>query len=61
LHCETEGQAQFILKEITKRFKECGLMIHPEKTRIIYCRDDNRKEKHQNNEFTFLGYTLKYR
>lgn len=61
LHCRSREQAEFILKEISKRFEECGLKIHPEKTKIAYCKDANRKENHLNNEFTFLGYTFKSR
>lgn len=55
-HCRTEQQAQYLLAELDKRFKECGLELHPDKTKIVYCKDDNRKGEHPNTEFVFLGY-----
>lgn len=42
--------------KLQERFKECGLELHPEKTKIIYCKDDQRKGNHQNTKFKFLGY-----
>jgi len=48
-----------VLKKLTERMKECKLKIHPEKTRIIYCKDVNRKEEHDNTSFDFLGYTFR--
>ena len=57
-HCRTEKQAQKLLCELKARFQECGLEMHPEKTKIVYCKDDRRRGKHQNNQFDFLGYTF---
>lgn len=57
-HCRTERQAQKLLRELRTRFTECGLEMHPEKTKIVYCKDDRRRGKHQNNQFDFLGYTF---
>lgn len=37
---------------------DCKLEIHPTKTRIVYCKDDNRKEDHEHTDITFLGYTF---
>jgi len=61
VHCETEEQAQQLLRELTLRFKECGLELHPDKTKIIYCKDDNRKKDYPNKSFDFLGYTFRAR
>lgn len=61
LHCKTLEQAQQLLEEIKKRFKECGLELHPEKTKIVYCKDGRRKEKYPNRSFDFLGYTFRRR
>ncbi|HSW87634.1 MAG TPA: group II intron reverse transcriptase/maturase [Candidatus Saccharimonadales bacterium] len=61
IHCETEEQAQQLLKDLRVRFEECGLDLHPEKTRIIYCKDGSRKEKHTKTSFDFLGYTFRGR
>ena len=61
IHCKTKEEAQYVLKKLTERMKECKLKIHPEKTRIIYCKDVNRKEEHDNTSFDFLGYTFRTR
>ena len=61
VHCRTEGEAQKILQELNKRFKECGLELHPEKTKIVYCKDGNRKGKYSTTKLTFLGYEFRGR
>ena len=38
--------------------KECGLELHPEKTKIAYCTDEDRRRKYPNEKFDFLGYTF---
>jgi len=60
-HCKTEQQAQQLLVELKQRFNACGLELHPEKTKIIYCKDDNRRGDYVNTEFSFLGYTFRRR
>jgi RNA-directed DNA polymerase len=55
-HCKTEQQAQQLLAKLKMRFEECGLELHPMKTKIVYCKDDNRKIKYPNTKFDFLGY-----
>jgi RNA-directed DNA polymerase len=61
VHCRTERQAQMMRKAIAKRLLECGLELHPEKTRIIYCKDDLRKGRHTDEKFDFLGYEFRPR
>ena len=61
LHCKSESQAQMLLKALSDRFKQCYLELHPDKTKIVYCKDSNRQSKYQNTEFTFLGYTFRPR
>ena len=61
IHCESEEQAKNVLEFLTKRFEECGLQLHPGKTKIIYCKDDNRQNKYPNTSFDFLGYTFRPR
>jgi len=61
IHCKTKEEAQYVLKKLTERMRECKLEIRPEKTAIIYCRDVNRKEEHDNTSFDFLGYTFRTR
>lgn len=60
-HCKTEQQAQELLAELKQRFDECGLELHPEKTKIIYCKDGSRKGLNPKTEFDFLGYTFRRR
>lgn len=60
-HCETKEQAEELLEALHQRFLECGLELHPEKTKIIYCKDNNRKGKYPVKEFDFLGYTFRGR
>jgi RNA-directed DNA polymerase len=61
VHCRNESQAQSVLKAIRQRLAECGLELHSEKTRIVYCKDANRKLRHDNVAFDFLGYTFQPR
>ncbi len=56
IHCATHEEALDKLNQITKRLLECGLEIHPEKTKIVYCKDDRRKGKHDRVQFKFLGF-----
>ena len=54
VHCRTEWQAKAIRKAIAKRLLDCELELHPEKTRIIYCKDDLRKGRHTMRSSIFL-------
>ena len=40
---------------------EVGLRLHPDKTRIVYCQDANRRGSAEHTSFTFLGYTFRAR
>jgi RNA-directed DNA polymerase len=60
-HCETKQEANKLLRALKKRFEECGLQLHPEKTQIVYCKDGSRKGKYENTSFDFLGYTFRAR
>ncbi len=44
-----------------ERLAECGLELHPEKTKIVYCKDDDRRGTHEHTSFDFLGYTFRPR
>jgi RNA-directed DNA polymerase len=56
VHCRTEKQAQEVKGAITKRLQACGPGLHPEKTKIVYCKDDFRHWTYPNEKFDFLGY-----
>jgi RNA-directed DNA polymerase len=61
VHCHSKEEAEQLLQRLKERFAECGLELHPDKTRIVYCKDDDRKEHHQETSFDFLGYTFRPR
>lgn len=61
IHCSTKEQAENLLKCVKARMMECGLELHPEKTKIVYCQKGKRKEDHPIREFDFLGYTFRPR
>ena len=61
VHCETKIQAEQLLEHVKMRMVECGLELHPLKTKIVYCKDSKRRENHPVVEFDFLGYTFRGR
>jgi group II intron reverse transcriptase/maturase len=61
VHCGSERQAKKVLDAIRDRLKECGLELHPMKTRIVYCQDSDRRGKYEYIGFDFLGYTFQPR
>lgn len=61
VHCVSEAQAQYVLEAIRKRIAGCGLELHPAKTKIVYCKDDDRPGGYEHISFDFLGYTFQPR
>ena len=61
VHCVTERQARQVLGELAERLASVGLRLHPDKTKIVYCKDGNRHQEHEQVSFTFLGYTFRPR
>lgn len=61
VHCKSLAQAQLAMRMIAERLRQCGLELHPDKTRIVYCRDINRPADYPATQFTFLGYTFRPR
>lgn len=60
-HCKTQMQAQQLLASLGQRFEECHLELHPQKTRVVYCKDDDRRGHHPDHSFDFLGFTFRPR
>ena len=60
-HCQTQEQAEELLAALKQRFNDCRLELHPEKTRIVYCKDDDRRGDYAVTSFDFLGYTFRAR
>ncbi|ADC52044.1 RNA-directed DNA polymerase (Reverse transcriptase) (plasmid) [Alkalihalophilus pseudofirmus OF4] len=61
IHCKTEEEAKRVLESLNQRMNECKLELHPSKTKIVYCKDADRREDHKNITFDFLGYTFRPR
>lgn len=57
-HCHTEAEAQALRAALERRFAECQLELHPQKTKIVYCKDDDRRGDYPETKFDFLGYTF---
>lgn len=61
VHCRSQREAENLLESITAQLREWKLEVNLSKTRIVYCRDDNRKGPYKPNYFTFMGYDFKQR
>lgn len=61
VHCVSERQARMVWAALDKRMVEVGLRLHPDKTKIVYCRDVNRGGTYPVKSFTFLGFTFRPR
>ena len=60
-HCRTEDQARQLLAAIAARLGALGLELHPGKTKIVFCKDANRRGDFGHTSFDFLGYTFRGR
>ena len=61
IHCVSEHQARKVLAALHERMAGVGLELHPDKTKIVYCKDGNRRGSHEHTSFTFLGFTYRPR
>ncbi|MDA7632513.1 group II intron reverse transcriptase/maturase [bacterium] len=61
IHAKSLDEAKEVLAAVKKRLRECGLELHPEKTKIVYCQDSDRDGDHEHTQFDFLGYTFRPR
>jgi RNA-directed DNA polymerase len=61
VHCTSLAQAGQVQEAIRARLVECGLQLHPDKTRIVYCKDSKRPGSHEHESFDFLGFTFRPR
>jgi hypothetical protein len=59
VHCLTERQAHPVREAIGRRFADIGLQLHPDKTRIVYCKDDRRRLDWDQVTFTLCGYAFR--
>ena len=49
------------MKRVADRFATCKLALHPQKTKIVYCKDAVRRGDFPNQTFTFLGFMFRAR
>ena len=61
IHCSSQAQAVKVRDALAARLAGVGLELHPGKTRIVYCKDADRRGDHEVTSFTFLGYTFRPR
>jgi group II intron reverse transcriptase/maturase len=61
IHCVSDRQARFVRDAVARRLVEVGLELHPDKTRIVYCKDSRRRGAYEQISFTFCGYTFRPR
>ncbi|MCA1606143.1 MAG: group II intron reverse transcriptase/maturase [Acidobacteria bacterium] len=61
VHCVSETQAHTVVKAIARRMEQVGLRLHPDKTKVVYCKDGKRRGAHEHTAFTFLGFTFRQR
>jgi len=61
VHGRSLAEMQRVKEAIAQRLAECGLELHPEKTKIVYCKDSDRRGTHEHEKFTFLGYEFRPR
>ena len=61
IHCVSESQARLVRDAVARRLVEVGLELHPDKTRIVYCKDSKRRGTYEEISFTFCGYTFRPR
>jgi group II intron reverse transcriptase/maturase len=60
-HCRSKAEAERLRVAIEKRFAECGLELNLQKTKIVYCKDDDRRGNYPEQKFDFLGFTFRPR
>jgi RNA-directed DNA polymerase len=61
IHCRSKAQAEQLLGAVRERLRQCGLELHPTKTKLVYCKDDDRRGTFEPHCFDFLGYTFQPR
>ena len=58
LRSASVSQAQQLCADLAERLGSLGLELHPDKTKIVYCKDTKRRDEAQHTSFDFLGYTF---
>ena len=61
VHCHNQVEAEQLLTEISNRLAACLLTMHPEKSKVVYCKDSSRRLNYPQTQFTFLSFTFRPR
>ena len=61
IHCRSLKQAHYLRERLSSRLNECGLELHPQKTKVVYCKDIHPKQDYDTIQFDFLGFTFRPR
>lgn len=61
VHCRTQTEAETLRRVIAARLAQCKLAVHPQKTKVVYCKDSNRSGRHTQESLDFLGFTFRPR
>lgn len=61
IHCHSKEEAGQLLAQLESRLQELELTLHPEKTKVVYCKSYRRTEGHDEESFTFLSYSFQPR
>jgi RNA-directed DNA polymerase len=61
IHCNSQVEAECVLTTIKARLEECKLQVNEKKTKIVYCKNTNRKGKFKTVQFDFLGFSFQPR
>ena len=61
VHMRTKKEANTLLSKLHQRMEACGLELHQDKTRIVYCNSRRYPINYRHKSFDFLGYTFRNR
>lgn len=61
IHLKSEAQATLLKRKLTERLRQCKLELNPAKTKIVYCKDEDRTAEYPNISFVFLGFEFRPR
>jgi RNA-directed DNA polymerase len=61
VHCDTEAKALALRAALAERLGSLGLELHPDKTKVVYCKDTKRRGSSEHTSFDFLGYAFRAR
>jgi len=60
-HCRSAEEARVLRNALEARFAACRLVLHSQKTKLVYCKDVNRRADYPIQSFDFLGYEFRPR